>query len=367
MSPHAVYLNTRYFPSLDGVRCFCILAVIWHHVPIPSGLPAIAYRGFLGVDMFFVLSGFLIVTLLLREKEKYQTIDLNVFYQRRSLRIFPAYYGLLLLFALLYLPQIKVSESSQAYFQLLPFYVTFTSNWVGEQANNFAILWSLATEEQFYLAWPSIEKYCPRRWIIGILIIALAINQAINFGWLDGFFETRLGTSHLEILQSTFTPILLGIILAYALHFPQGFRWLSGLRQSPWMPLGSAVLLMAMIQFSPSDLSGWPRLLIQLTMTLLLGALVMPHAESHALAGVLHHPWAVRIGVISYGMYLYHMWSIHVVRAVGEKLGWQPGLWMAIPSLLATYLIAEISFRWLEMPFLKRKPRRSPPPDPDTN
>ena len=142
MSLHKAYLETKYFASLDGVRCLCILAVIWHHSPIPPGLPAIANRGFLGVDMFFVLSGFLISTLLLREKDKYQTVDLNLFYQRRSLRIFPAYYGLLLIFALLYLLQLGKSESSQQYFQVLPFYATFTSNWVGEQANNFAILCS---------------------------------------------------------------------------------------------------------------------------------------------------------------------------------------------------------------------------------
>lgn len=360
MSLHKAYLNTPYFSSLDGVRCFCILAVIWHHCPMPRHLPAIAYRGFLGVDLFFVLSGFLIATLLLREKARYQTVDLNLFYQRRSLRIFPAYYGLLLVFAVLYGTQLGNSESSQQYFQVLPFYVTFTSNWVSEQANNFAILWSLATEEQFYLIWPGIEKYCPPRYIPWILIPALLVNQLINFGWLDSTFQTVLGTSDLEILDSTFTPILLGIALAYGLHYQRSFHWLSFLAKSFWSPLLLTLLLLVLIQIAPGDLSGFPRLLIQITMTALLATLVM--ARSHCLQGLLHHPWLVRIGAISYGMYLYHTWCIHFVRELGGKWGWQTGPWMILPAILVTYLVAEISFRWLEMPFLRRKPRRSPPP-----
>jgi len=362
MSLHKAYLNTHYFSSLDGVRGLCILAVIWHHSPIPTGLPAIAYRGFLGVDLFFVLSGFLIATLLLREKDKYQTIDLNIFYQRRSLRIFPAYYGLLLIFAVLYGLQFGNSDSSQQYFQVLPFYLTFTSNWVSEQANNFAILWSLATEEQFYLIWPGIEKYCPKGKILWVLLPALLINQFMNFGWLDPFFETTLGTSHLEILDSTFTPILLGIALAYGLHSQGGFQRLSFFCQSFWSPLLITLLMLVMIQLAPRDISGFPRLFIQLTMTGLLGTLVMP--KSHCLGGLLRHPGLVRIGMISYGMYLYHTWCIHCVREVGARLGWQEGSWMILPSILVTYIAAEISFRWLETPFLKRKPRRPGPPQP---
>jgi hypothetical protein len=368
MSLHQAYLNTKYFASLDGVRCFCILAVIWHHSPIPQGLPAIANRGFLGVDMFFVLSGFLIATLLLREKQKYNHINLNIFYQRRSLRIFPAYYGLLLIFTVLYGIQLGTSESSQQYFQVLPFYATFTSNWVSEQANNFAILWSLATEEQFYLIWPAVEQYFPKGKILWVLTPALLINQLINFGWLDPLFEIILGTSHLEILDSTFTPILLGIALAYGLQSERGFTGFSFLGKSFWSPLLITALMLVMIQISPPDLSGLPRLLIQLIMTALLAALVMP--KSHCFGALLQHPWVVRIGVISYGMYLYHTWCIHVVREAGQKVGWEGGIWMILPSILITYIVAEISFRWLETPFLKLKPQRvserspSPPPNP---
>jgi peptidoglycan/LPS O-acetylase OafA/YrhL len=86
---HATYRTTKHFASLDGVRCCCILAVIWHHCPHPPSPANVLERGFLGVDMFFVLSGFLIVTLLLRERDRSGRINLKNFYVRRTLRIFP--------------------------------------------------------------------------------------------------------------------------------------------------------------------------------------------------------------------------------------------------------------------------------------
>src|SRR5579872_1045252 len=92
---HQRYLSTKYFPSLDGLRAISILAVIWYHDPL---LRLIWRTGFLGVHLFFVISGFLITTLLLREKSEFGKISLKNFYIRRTLRIFPAYYLTLGLF-----------------------------------------------------------------------------------------------------------------------------------------------------------------------------------------------------------------------------------------------------------------------------
>ena len=156
---HWSYIRTRTFGSLDGVRGLCILGVVWHHV-----LGESFKRGFLGVDMFFVLSGFLIVTLLLRERDRRGTISLKKFYARRMLRIFPIYYLLLFVVFLLYLVTKPASSTAKEYYLALPFLLTYTSNWVHLQAGNVGIMWSLATEEQFYLVWPMIEKLCAR-WV----------------------------------------------------------------------------------------------------------------------------------------------------------------------------------------------------------
>src|SRR5579862_2132540 len=92
------YRQARFFSSLDGLRCLSILAVIWHHTGIRTGGVHLAEAGYLGVDLFFAISGFLITTLLLREKEQCGQISLKAFYLRRSLRIFPLYYTIIVVY-----------------------------------------------------------------------------------------------------------------------------------------------------------------------------------------------------------------------------------------------------------------------------
>lgn len=91
---HADFLRQRTFGSLDGLRAISIIGVVWHHTGADTGLRGMT-RGFLGVDLFFVISGFLIVSLLLRERRRTGAISLRAFYARRLLRIFPLYYGVL--------------------------------------------------------------------------------------------------------------------------------------------------------------------------------------------------------------------------------------------------------------------------------
>src|SRR5262245_53398656 len=105
-SGHDAYRSRRVFGSLDGLRGLSIAAVVWHHTQqekqgLGAYLPG-ARLGFLDVDLFFVLNSFLIMTPLLRERERSGTISLRDFYARRALRIFPLYYGVLLAFTLLY-------------------------------------------------------------------------------------------------------------------------------------------------------------------------------------------------------------------------------------------------------------------------
>ncbi len=104
--PHQAYLDTRFFSSLNGIRCLCCLAVIKEHVNWKWGGPRLPELGFLGVDLFFAISGFLIVTLLIRERERRGTISLKKFYMRRTLRIFPIYY---LLIATVFLAYLAIS------------------------------------------------------------------------------------------------------------------------------------------------------------------------------------------------------------------------------------------------------------------
>jgi peptidoglycan/LPS O-acetylase OafA/YrhL len=356
LQAHRSYLGTRVFGSLDGLRGLCILGVIWHHAP-PQVPGAFFERGFLGVDMFFVLSGFLIVTLLLRERDRTGAISLKNFYARRTLRIFPIYYLLIFVILLVYLVTQPGSSHAQGYYATLPFLLTYTTNWVRVQASNVGIMWSLATEEQFYLGWPMVEKLLKPSGVAVVLALVLLVNQLINFGFLDGLISRLYGGPvALPILEATFTPIALGVLLAHFLHEPRSFAAafrVLGRRES-CVFLGT--LLIALIEFSPSDISGTGRLLIQLTMMMVLGAIVI--REDHWARPLLTMRPLAYLGLISYGLYLYHMYAIHPVRVAFEELGWDyPGPPFFLASLAASTIVAGLSFRYIEQPLLSLKAR----------
>ncbi|WZO95854.1 acyltransferase [Isosphaeraceae bacterium EP7] len=345
---HSDYLAQKYFSSLDIFRFFSIVAVVWHHSQEGFAWWPGSHNGFLGVDFFFVISGFLIVTLLLRERDRVGRISLPGFYLRRSLRIFPIYYGLITALALVYLLR-PGSSTARSFFADLPYQLTYLSNLVPASSVLF-FTWSLSTEEQFYLAWPPVERWFPRA-ALPILVVVLGVNQAINFGLLDAYLGDL---RRLYLFQITFTPICLGVLVAHVLHAPRGYAAVVRVLGRPWTPL---VLLVAAFGACniPGDLQGWPRLLIQVVMTLLLTSCVVREDQAVNLLFGAH--WLRRIGVISYGMYLYHMFVIALVAALVKRASLPQFVVPFVLSLALTVLVAELSFRYYETPFLRLKDR----------
>ncbi|CAM2070184.1 Acyltransferase [Sulfidibacter corallicola] len=353
-SLYADYRAKRYFGSLDGFRALSIIAVIWHHTGgdiVGNGIPMLKL-GFLGVDMFFVISGFLIVTLLLRERDRTGGISLKGFYLRRTLRIFPIYYGIMAALAALFLFVRSGSPMAQAFWQELPYYLTYTSNWTHTAV--FAVAWSLACEEQFYLIYPPIEKFL-RKWVLPAIVAFIFVNQLANFGILDPFFESLLGTAELEVLQATFTPICLGVVVAHVLHHKSGFDALARIFGHPFMPLVCGGVLLVSLNLPFDDISGLPRLLTQLIMTGLLLSCVM--REDHVIDRPMRSFFFKRIGLVSYGMYLYHMFVREAMsRGLPQNLFDQPLLRFGL-CLVVTWVIAEVSFKLVESPILAYKDR----------
>lgn len=316
--------------------------------------------GFLGVGMFFVLSGYLITTLLLRERDRTGGISLTDFYARRTIRIFPIYYLLLAALAVFYAVFERGTSDSQAFFHDLPYFLTYTSNWIHVDAGNQDILWSLATEEQFYIIWPLIEKLLRPKWALGVLVGIIGVNQLINFGVTDPLTARWFGESFnsLSIMDATFTPIALGVLLAHLLHHRATFDFFYRLLSPVWTPVALLVGFLIYLELTPDDISGLPRLIIHLTMTLLLASIVI--REGHWLKRPLTF-WPIkRLGIISYGMYLYHMWCLHFVREGLRATGWDQDVraWIfPIAGLLLTVAVAEASFRLIETPILRLKKR----------
>ena len=310
---HEQYLKQPRFGSLDGLRCLAVLAVIWHHTAVGVASVPATHRGFLGVDLFFVLSGFLIVTLLLREREASGRISLPRFYARRTLRIFPAYYAVLGLLAAAY-AIFPDARTAPAFLGALPFYLTYTANWVIDEGSVMFLAWSLAAEEQFYLLWPPLEKWLRRREIWLALACALLWNQIVNFRLLGlGFDDRQL--LHLEILQVTFTPILLGVALAHWLHSPAGYAIAVRLLGHRWSSTAAAIAVLAAANAPVAVVQGWPRLCTHLAMAALIGSCAL--RRDHWLGPVLDWRPIRRVGVVSYGMYLFHMLVKHAVVAAG--------------------------------------------------
>lgn len=345
---HLEYRATRYFPGLNGIRCCAITAVIHHHCYYG---PVLALRrGFLGVDLFFVLSGFLIVTLLRRERDATGTISLAKFWLRRCLRLMPALYLLLAVLAAFYATRIG-TPSADRFFGSLPANALYLSNWVRTDATHLSILWSLATEEQFYIVWPLVELFAHMlAWPILVLLILL--NQCVNFGLLDPALGRMLSGSprDYEIVAATYTPICLGVALARIAHHERGFLWLRALlgrRGAAWLAAGAiAVLIVA----APSDIAGWPRLALQLLMTALVGAIVLQPRST--MARLLETRPIARIGTISYGMYLYHLWVMLLAAVALDRLGLGSAVALFVPTLLLTAAVAEMSYRFFERPII---------------
>lgn len=349
---HDRYLATRHFGSLDGLRFICIAAVIWHHAPKWDGLRDISvlfYRGHVGVDFFFVLSGFLITTLLLREETAKGRFHLRAFYWRRILRIVPIYF-LVVSVAAFYAIVISGKTGQLA---ILPYYYLFLSNFlVGEDIGFLSIAWSLAVEEQYYMLWPALLLLAPRRWIVTILIVLIAVNvlAAMEVFRLVGLYPVDVGPLRLQIVGATYAPILMGSLVAIMLHRPAGFAALRPLSMFKSAgPVWFAALLLVLAV--PGPLEGLHNLVVHCVMCLMLVSLVI--REDNAMAPIMQLGPVARIGQISYGIYLYHLFALAIVTKALEVLGISGSGLVLVLYFALSVVISEISFRTFEAWFMQ--------------
>ncbi|MGH8905615.1 MAG: acyltransferase family protein [Egibacteraceae bacterium] len=268
---------------------------------------------------------------------------------------------------LIYLALVLIVEQGSLYGQgfvgNLPYFLTYTSNWFVSRSDDRVIFysaWSLATEEQFYLVWPSVERFTHGLWLVaaacGLILTSLVAGSGPVTEWL--------GAEHLlrTILQSVSVPICLGVLLAHLLHDRRGYRWagawLGHRFASPWL------FLMVIVGLATMD--GWGRwglLGVEMLMALLVGSCVV--REDHGLALLLKLRPIARIGVISYGMYLLHVLVLNVVRRLLGVAGLDTPLLRFTLCLVLTIGVASLSYRYYESFFLRRKQRFTRPPAPD--
>jgi peptidoglycan/LPS O-acetylase OafA/YrhL len=363
-----------YYPELDSIRFFLFCGV-WayhalprdegpysvHHVPaaLVPWITAVIRGCMCSLDVFFILSAFLITELLLRERESRGVVDLKAFYIRRLLRVWPLYFVVLALAGLL-----SVFDGSQIVgWDYTLAFLLFTGNWImslrgSPRAIIIAPLWSVCFEEQFYLLWPLVLRKASRK---AIFLSAMALLPVAAVARLILTLEHQRAAA---IWYNTFArldAIAYGILLAVILHgrtLRLGRRarlTLLLLGISAWVAVGRSWPLVQGPQLTlVGSLIGYP------LMSLGGVAIFLSVLEaSQQGASFLRHSWLVYFGKISYGLYGYHYLGL---RLSDYLLGDRPrpfGSALSLPcALVITFLLAIASFKWLESPFLRLKQTR---------
>ena len=336
------FVAIRRFGALDGLRAMSAIAVVWAHTSVTLG-PAV-----LGVNLFFAISGFLITSLLLRERTGSGGISLRKFYARRALRIFPLYYAMLLVYIVLVAAIRRQSPEGIQFFNCLPAYATYTFNWLtpGNIHVPFSFAWSLATEEQFYLLWPPLLVATltiggwKRTWPpLVVLALLIAISQGIGLVGDSSVMPWR-------IPASLSLPILLGAAAALVTSTRLGFAVVSAVVGRVWSAPVAAVLLVVAIAANAA---------LQITEILMVVVVVATCiVEWTPLHPILRWRPLAFVGVISYGVYMLQGLCGDAVRiAIGE----QQRILIFVVTLVTVVVVAYLSFRFFETPVLKLKRR----------
>ncbi len=360
--PFENFRASAYFSGLDGLRAISIFLVLLHHLPRFESplLQILQDNGRYGVSFFFAISGFLICTLLLREKRETGRISLGRFYTRRAFRLFPLYYAVLAFQALVIVFSDAQSAAGEALFwQKLPSYFFYYSNLLPTATEGpFFFAWSLAAEEQFYLLASLLLLFLPGNGVVILTVTALVIK----FVTIQLFGNIDATSTFWRIALSYQEPILWGVLLAFVLESRRGYEAVKAFVQQRFVVSGAALLGIVWLFTHPFESqSKWDSELLFVTMTIVLAGVAMAHSPSVLGRGIPAH-----VGRISYGIYLLHYFMLVAVTRFVPG-GSHPMICL-LTSSTGLVLLASAVFKYFEHPLAaygKRRfsPRRAQPLD----
>jgi peptidoglycan/LPS O-acetylase OafA/YrhL len=327
-----------------------VFLVVFYHMQVPG------INGGLGVLIFFVLSGFLITWLLLKEEERFGQISLKLFYLRRTLRIFPAFYvfwfllvGSLVIFS----KRLVIGQAICSFLYLNNYYQAV----FGDPNTGLSHTWSLGVEEQFYLLWPvTFLMLKDNRRRIHFLLAAIATI------WL--YREILVFVAHVpqsyiyEAFDTRADHLMIGCFLAVALRLKVWIPLWRFLVSSPsmiWVTFGCLACSSVAGYYFGSLYRDSISFILDPVLTVVFMVQGIAHC-SGALASVLNWRPVQYLGVISYSIYLYHQITIHTVQRLSGNLP----LIRPVASIMAVIAVASASYWLVEKPVQRMKTRLSP-------
>ncbi|HLK05445.1 MAG TPA: acyltransferase [Candidatus Acidoferrum sp.] len=354
-------LNRKHLPSLDGLRGIAALLVVFYHFGIEFGFHP--PPGYLGVLIFFVLSGFLITWLLLKESSATGTVSLSGFYLRRSLRIFPAFYGFWLFsigVRILGHRTIAWGAAIASFFYVSNYYYSLVPG-----ADTFMLhTWSLANEEQFYLLWPWVFKRAHNN----LSRITVFLITAIALIWVYRPILKFLFHAPRNYLQYAFDcrvdALFAGCLLSILLKRKACDRFVATICGRTYFSLLPVFLLVADTQIGDrlgplySQIVGFP---VEITCTVALLVQLIAFSES-ALWRWLNSRPAKFFGAISYSLYLYQNASFKFLPQPLRDIVVQGPIWgKVLGGLVLSIGVASLSYYVIEKFFLRLKDKLSIP------
>jgi len=353
--------STRHISSIDGLRAIAVTAVVLYHLGI-SWIPG----GFLGVDLFFVISGYVITRLILDSINQSSALDLRAFYAARIRRIYPGF--LFMVISTIIFIGVWAPEAIKRFLSDLPYALSGTINWalVARNQDYFETIgrppllqhtWSLAVELQFYLIWPiillTVLKYFGKKNVARIALIIAIISGTILFLvslQLDQANSAKV--SHIYFGTDTHS---LGLFLGSALAvswIPQNLSAnITRRAQDVIDGIGVVGLLGLISTFLFIDESNASLYQIAFPLAAIFGCLViisLVHPASR-FAPIISTPPFRWIGQRSYGIYIWHWVIFQVTRPSVDLSGETWALYLA--RVLLVLALADISLRWVEIPF----------------
>jgi len=365
----------RHQPELDGIRGIAILLVMGSHAAgvlgvLPESKVGILLQNLLvpgwgGVDLFFVLSGFLITGILLRAKTSAHYFQ--SFYARRVLRIFPIYYLVLIgtLVVQHFFPAIKWLVPQRGVERLS--YFIYLQNipvfWQGMRMMTgvWGGYWSLAVEEQFYTVWPLLVRLLSSRAMLIICVAGFLLGLPVRLMLMQWYFGVQVGAIQFTLCRAD--GLFVGAAIALYINIWKRnvpMRWIQMAGAC-----GVAILLFVLVRYPDELASDGHLYTIGITAFALLGGVLVAWSQHHTKRLQQMLSWTVlrQAGKYSYGMYVYHLFLFIGLRVVmahyfpdtDGELHTLPALGVMAAATLATWLFAKLSYDLFEARFLGLK------------